>query len=127
MSVSVQLRNSFRPMRSDFGRATFPLASQRSKVALSIPIFLATSAVESVIAPSESHIYIALSRPLWENLVRYPEAPVMGNRDKRGREKRKPKKKEIKQTSAPARPVLVYKPAAPAQQEQTDPAPVKIP
>lgn len=39
---------------------------------------------------------------------------AMGNRDARGREKKKPKKKEIKQTSGPARPAPVYKPAAPA-------------
>jgi hypothetical protein len=40
----------------------------------------------------------------------------MGNRDARGREKKKPKKKEIKQKSGPARPAIVYKPAAAAQQ-----------
>jgi hypothetical protein len=39
---------------------------------------------------------------------------VMGNRDTRGREKKKPKKKEIKQKGAPARPAVVYKPAPPA-------------
>ena len=33
-------------MRSDFGRAILPLASHRSKVALSMPAFFATSAVE---------------------------------------------------------------------------------
>ena len=51
----------------------------------------------------------------------------MGNRDKRGREKRKPKKKGSKQTSTPVRSVYEYKPAAPAQQEQTSTRPVKIP
>jgi hypothetical protein len=51
----------------------------------------------------------------------------MGNRDKRGREKRKPKKTPIKPASASARPVPVYKPATPAAPEQTDPALVKIP
>jgi hypothetical protein len=35
----------------------------------------------------------------------------MGNRDKRGREKKKPKKQEIKQSSAPARRATEYKPA----------------
>jgi hypothetical protein len=55
------------------------------------------------------------------------EDAEMGNRDKRGREKRKPKKTAIKQASASARPVPEYKPAAPAQQEQTNSAPVKIP
>ena len=37
----------------------------------------------------------------------------MGNRDKRGREKKKPKKKEIKLTYTPARPTTVYKPVTP--------------
>ena len=45
---------------------------------------------------------------------------VMGNRDARGREKKKPKKKEIKQKGAPARPVAVYKPTAPAAQQPTN-------
>jgi hypothetical protein len=48
----------------------------------------------------------------------------MGNRDKRGREKKKPKTKEIKQT---LRPVAEYKPAPLAQQEQTNTVPAKIP
>jgi hypothetical protein len=49
----------------------------------------------------------------------------MGNRDARGREKRKPKKKEIKQTGKPSRPVTVYrpetvyKPVTPQQPGQT--------
>jgi hypothetical protein len=42
----------------------------------------------------------------------------MGNRDARGREKRKPKKKEIKPTSTPAKRAVEYKPASPPQQEQ---------
>jgi hypothetical protein len=37
----------------------------------------------------------------------------MGNRDKRGREKKKPKKKEVKTTYTPARPTTVYKPVTP--------------
>jgi hypothetical protein len=45
---------------------------------------------------------------------------AMGNRDTRGREKKKPKKKEIKQTSGPARPVVVYKPAPPPAQQPTN-------
>jgi hypothetical protein len=43
----------------------------------------------------------------------------MGNRDKRGREKKKPKKKEIKQTLRPVKPVGGYRPAPLAQPEQT--------
>ena len=34
----------------------------------------------------------------------------MGNRDRRGREKKKPKQKEIKPLSGPARPTPEYKP-----------------
>ncbi len=45
---------------------------------------------------------------------------VMGNRDTHGREKKKPKKKDIKQKSAPARPAAVYKPAVPAAQQPTN-------
>jgi hypothetical protein len=37
----------------------------------------------------------------------------MGNRDARGREKKKPKKKEIKLSIGPARPAVEYKPVAP--------------
>jgi hypothetical protein len=37
----------------------------------------------------------------------------MGNRDKRGREKKKPKKKEIKQASNPFRPATIYRPVTP--------------
>jgi hypothetical protein len=48
----------------------------------------------------------------------------MGNRDKRGREKKKPKKQEIKQSSTPARPATEYKPAAPPQLQQTDGKPI---
>jgi hypothetical protein len=43
----------------------------------------------------------------------------MGNRDKRGREKKKPKKKEIKQSSGLARPATEYKPVGPAAQQPT--------
>jgi hypothetical protein len=42
----------------------------------------------------------------------------MGNRDVRGREKKKPKKKDIKPAYQPARPTTVYKPTPP-----TPPAP----
>jgi hypothetical protein len=46
----------------------------------------------------------------------------MGNRDKRGREKKKPKRKDVKVTYQPARPTTVYKPTpSPAPAE-----PVKI-
>jgi hypothetical protein len=40
----------------------------------------------------------------------------MGNRDKRGREKKKPKKEQIKTLSRPVKPVTEYKPAAPTSQ-----------
>jgi len=43
---------------------------------------------------------------------------AMGNRDVRGREKKKPKKKEIRTTYQPARPTTVYKPVPPAQPQQ---------
>jgi hypothetical protein len=43
----------------------------------------------------------------------------MGNRDKRGREKKKPKQKESKEKSRPARPATEYKPPAPATQQPT--------
>jgi hypothetical protein len=51
----------------------------------------------------------------------------VGNRDKRGREKKKPKKKQIKQTLTPVKPVAEYKPATLAQHEQTNTVPVKTP
>jgi hypothetical protein len=38
---------------------------------------------------------------------------AMGSRDKRGREKKKPKKTESKPVSRPARPMVEYKPVAP--------------
>jgi hypothetical protein len=44
----------------------------------------------------------------------------MGNRDKRGREKKKPKKTQIKPLSRPVSPAPQYKPAAPPQPRQTD-------
>jgi hypothetical protein len=46
----------------------------------------------------------------------------MGNRDKRGREKKKPKKTGIKQLSIPAKPRLEYKPTLPPPTSQTDEA-----
>jgi len=46
----------------------------------------------------------------------------MGNRDVRSREKKKPKKKEVKVTYQPARPATVYKPTPPATpQPPSDP------
>jgi len=45
---------------------------------------------------------------------------VMGNRDTHGREKKKPKKMDIKQKSAPARRAAVYKPAVLAAQQPTN-------
>jgi hypothetical protein len=44
----------------------------------------------------------------------------MGNRDKRGREKKKPKKKGIKQLSTPAKPTPEYKPVVAPHPQQTD-------
>jgi hypothetical protein len=44
----------------------------------------------------------------------------MGNRDKRSREKKKPKKKEIKPLSRPTNPTPEYKPIAPPHPQQTD-------
>jgi hypothetical protein len=44
----------------------------------------------------------------------------MGSRDKRGREKKKPKKKEIKPSSRPARLAVEYKPVAPLPPRPTD-------
>jgi len=47
---------------------------------------------------------------------------AMGNRDRRGREKKKPKKKDIKVAYQSVRPAAVYKPAPPAQpQPPTEP------
>jgi len=43
----------------------------------------------------------------------------MGNRDKRGREKKKPKKTQIKPLSRPASPAPQYKPVAPPQPAAT--------
>jgi hypothetical protein len=45
----------------------------------------------------------------------------MGNRDARGREKKKPKKKEVKLTYQPARPATVYKPTPVAPATPTEP------
>jgi len=42
---------------------------------------------------------------------------VMGNRDTRGRQKKKPKKKEAKETGRSARAVPEYKRPTPMQQE----------
>jgi len=44
----------------------------------------------------------------------------MGNRDKRGREKKKPKKKQITPLSRPEKPATEYKPVAPSSSSQTD-------
>ncbi len=53
----------------------------------------------------------------------YGEDNAMGNRDVRSREKKKPKKKEVKVTYQPARPATVYKPTPPSPQPQpTEPA-----
>ena len=46
---------------------------------------------------------------------------VMGNRDTRGREKKKPNKKDLKQKGAPERPAVVYKPAPPAAPQPPNP------
>jgi hypothetical protein len=44
---------------------------------------------------------------------------IMGNRDTRGREKKKPKKKEANQPSRPARPTTEYKPVSVPQPHPT--------
>ena len=49
------------------------------------------------------------------------EDKAMGNRDARGREKKKPKKKEVKLTYQPARPAAVYKPTPVAPPTPTEP------
>jgi hypothetical protein len=48
------------------------------------------------------------------------ELQSMGNRDARGREKKKPKKAVVKPSGQPPRPTTVYKPVPP-----TPPAPEK--
>jgi hypothetical protein len=45
----------------------------------------------------------------------------MGNRDVRSREKKKPKKKEVKVTYQPVRPATVYKQTPPAPMPPTEP------
>lgn len=45
----------------------------------------------------------------------------MGNRDVRSREKKKPKKKEVKVTYQPARPATAYKPVPTPPTPQSDP------
>ena len=44
----------------------------------------------------------------------------MGNRDKRGREKKKPKTKESREKSRPATPVIARRPATPPAQPPTN-------
>jgi hypothetical protein len=50
------------------------------------------------------------------------EDKAMGNRDVRSREKKKPKKKEVKLTHQPARPATVYKPTPPVAPPPTEPS-----
>jgi hypothetical protein len=45
----------------------------------------------------------------------------MGNRDVRSREKKKPKKKEVKVTYQPPRPATVYKPTPPPTPPSSEP------
>jgi hypothetical protein len=45
----------------------------------------------------------------------------MGNRDVRSREKKKPKKKEVKLTYQPAKPAAVYKPTPPPPPPSSEP------
>jgi len=47
------------------------------------------------------------------NRIRLGKEHIMGNRDKRGREKKKPKKAVSKPVSSPVRPVVEYKPVVP--------------
>jgi hypothetical protein len=49
----------------------------------------------------------------------------MGNRDKRGREKKKPKKTEAKPVIRPYRPIVDTKPTAPATPPAAPPAETK--
>jgi hypothetical protein len=49
------------------------------------------------------------------------EHNVMGNRDVRSREKKKPKKKEVKLTYQPAKPATVYKPTPPPAPPSSEP------
>jgi hypothetical protein len=49
------------------------------------------------------------------------EHNVMGNRDVRSREKKKPKKKEVKLNYQPARPTTVYKPTPPPPPPSSEP------
>jgi hypothetical protein len=47
----------------------------------------------------------------------------MGNRDKRGREKKKPKKTAATPVSKPYRPIVDYKPPAPSAPATPSPTP----
>jgi hypothetical protein len=59
-------------------------------------------------------------RAIFQNI----EEQIMGNRDARGREKKKPKKKDIKEISRPVgRPAPAYKPATPAAPTYVNPTP----
>jgi len=53
------------------------------------------------------------------DMSQYEKEQVMGNRDKRGREKKKPKQERIKQKSKSEREAPEYKPGAPAAQQPT--------
>jgi hypothetical protein len=65
------------------------------------------------VIPGEGRIFV---RTRFREAVK-GEEQVMGNRDKRGREKKKPKKQEIKRSSTPARPATEYKPIAPSPRQ----------
>jgi hypothetical protein len=52
-------------------------------------------------------------------IFQHEKEQVMGNRDKRGREKKKPKKKESRETIRPVKPAAANKPAAPSEPGQT--------
>jgi hypothetical protein len=49
---------------------------------------------------------------------KFREEQVMRSRDKRGREKKKPKKKQLKTLSRPVKPAAQYKPALPTSQSE---------
>ena len=51
----------------------------------------------------------------------------MGNRDKRGREKKKPKKTAATPVSRPYRPIVDYKTPAPAPSAPATPSPTPAP
>jgi hypothetical protein len=52
-------------------------------------------------------------------ISQHEEEQIMGNRDKRGREKKKPKKKETREAIRPVRPEAANKPEVLSEPAQT--------